>query len=69
MAKTMSRSTRNEYRQVGGIHFCTLVAVVEGSGPEQNGASLVSLFEDGSIQVAGFLRQQDHAFGIAAETG
>lgn len=62
LAVFQGHSHQNEYQQVDGMHFCTLVAVVEGSGPEQNGASLVSLFEDGSIRVAGFLRQQDHSF-------
>lgn len=66
LAVFQGHSHRNEYHQFDGIHFCTLVAVVEGSGPEQNGASLISLFEDGSIRVTGFLRQQDHRFGAVA---
>lgn len=62
LAVFQGHSHKNEYREVDGIHFCTLVAVVEGSGPEQNGASLVSLFGDGSIRVEGFLQQEDHEF-------
>lgn len=69
LAVFQGHSHRNEYQQVDGIHFCTLVAVVEGSGPDRNGASLISLFEDGSIQVTGFLRQQDHEFGPVAKGG
>lgn len=62
LAVLQGHSHKNEYHEVDGIHFCTLVAVVEGSGTEQNGASLVSLYEDGSIRIEGFLRQQDHEF-------
>ncbi len=59
LAVFQGHSHKNDYSQHDGIHFCTLVAVVEGSGPENNGASLVSLFEDGSIRIEGFLLQED----------
>jgi len=66
LAVLQGHSHKNEYHQIDGIHFCTLVAVVDGSGAEQNGASLISLYEDNSIQIEGFLRQQDHE--LAAPT-
>lgn len=62
LAVFQGHSHKNEYSQHAGIHFCTLVAVVEGSGPESNGASFVSLFEDRSIRIEGFLRQEDREF-------
>lgn len=65
LAVLQGHSHQNEYRQVDGLHFCTLVAIVEGSGPKQNGASLISLFEDGSLRIEGFLRQQNHQIAPA----
>ncbi|MEX2581505.1 MAG: metallophosphoesterase [Verrucomicrobiales bacterium] len=65
LAVLQGHSHRNEYRELDSMHFCTLVAVVEGSGPENNGCSLVSLFEDGSIRIDGFLRQKDYDFTLA----
>jgi len=62
LAVLQGHSHRNEYRQIEGIHYATLVAMVEGSGPESSGASLVSLHADGSIRIEGFLRQEDHRF-------
>ena len=51
---------RNDHRQIGGIHYCTLVAMVEGSGLESNGYSLVSFAGDGTIRVDGFRKQADY---------
>lgn len=63
LAVFQGHSHKNDYRRLDGIHFCTLVAVVEGSGTENNGSALVSLFEDGSIRIEGFLRQSSYDFG------
>lgn len=66
LAVLQGHSHRNDYRQIDGIHYATLVAVVEGSGPENGGASLVSLFDDGSIRLEGFLQQDDREFAPPA---
>ena len=47
------------YAQIEGIHYCTLVAMVEGSGAANNGYSLLNLRKDGTIHVEGF-RKQSH---------
>jgi alkaline phosphatase len=44
-------SHKNDYREIAGVHYVTLVAMVEGSGAESNGYATVDLGEDGSIQV------------------
>lgn len=50
---------RNDHREIGDIHYCTLHAVVDGSGPENNAYATLDLFPDGSIRLDGFRRQSD----------
>lgn len=50
-------SHKNDHKEIGGIHFCTLVAMIEGSGAENNGYSVMSLSADGTIQITGFRQQ------------
>ncbi|MEX0793638.1 MAG: metallophosphoesterase [Pirellulaceae bacterium] len=52
-------SHKNELNEIGGIHYCTLVAMVEGSGEENSGYSLLDIHEDGSLRLEGFRRQAD----------
>lgn len=51
---------RNDYRGIGGIHYCTLAAMVEGSGQENNAYSLLSVYADGSLRLEGFRQQSDY---------
>jgi alkaline phosphatase len=51
-------SLKNDYRVIGGIHYFTLVAMIEGSGAENNGYSTVDIQADGTITVAGFRKQK-----------
>ena len=37
--------------------YCTLVAMVEGTGVENNGYSLMDVFEGGTIRLGGFRKQ------------
>ncbi|WP_337177431.1 metallophosphoesterase family protein [Paludisphaera sp.] len=53
-------SHRNDYREVGGIHYATLVGMIEGSGAENNGYAVVSARPDGSLVVTGFRTQASH---------
>jgi hypothetical protein len=53
---------RNDYRQIAGIHYCTLRAVVEGSGPENNAYAVVDVLAGGTIRVDGFRKQADYAW-------
>lgn len=51
-------SHKNDLKEIGGIPYCTLVAMVEGSGAENNGYSLMDIEPDGTIRLAGFRRQK-----------
>ena len=55
-------SHQNDLKEIGGIHYCTLVAMVEGSGAENNGYSLMSLTRDGAISIEGFRKQVDYTW-------
>lgn len=53
-------SHQNDLKQIAGIHYCTLVAMVEGSGAEQNGYSVMEITGDGTISISGFRKQKSH---------
>jgi len=50
-------SHKNDYQQIAGIHYTTLVAMVEGSGAENNGYTMLDVMADGSMRLNGFRRQ------------
>ncbi len=51
---------RGDHRELGGIHYATFRAMIEGSGPENSGYSEVSIRPDGSIVINGFRRQPSY---------
>lgn len=51
-------SHQNDLREIGGIHYCTLVAMVEGSGVDNNGYSVLEIEPNGTIRLRGFRRQK-----------
>ncbi|MCA9006990.1 MAG: metallophosphoesterase [Planctomycetaceae bacterium] len=53
-------SHHNKYSEIKGIHYCTMVAMVEGSGLANNGYSILDVYEDGSLVLNGFRKQQDY---------
>ncbi len=42
------------YSNIAGIHYYTLKALVEGSGPENNSYSIAEVYPDGSITITGY---------------
>lgn len=55
-------SHKNDLTDKNGIHYCTLVAMVEGSGATNNGYSMMELETDGNIRLTGFRQQESHAW-------
>ncbi len=51
-------SHQNDYRELQGIHYVTLVAMVEGNGPENSGYSVLDCQSDGILKLTGFRRQK-----------
>jgi len=64
LAVFQGHSHKNDLKEIGGIHYCTLVAMVEGSGEENNGYSVLSLSGDGNIQVSGFRQQKNYTWNV-----
>ena len=62
LAVFRGHSHKNDHRDIGGIHYCTLVAMVEGSGVTNSGYSMLSLSHDGTIRIDGFRKQADYSW-------
>lgn len=65
LAVFQGHSHKNDYQQIAGIHYTTLVAMVEGSGMENNGYSMLDIMADGSLRLNGFRRQLNRTLNHA----
>jgi 3',5'-cyclic AMP phosphodiesterase CpdA len=61
-AVLQGHSHKNDHQEITGIHYATLVAMVEGAGPESNGYSLLDVLENGTIRLTGFRDQNNYAW-------
>lgn len=53
---------RNDHKEIGGIHYCTLAAMVEGAGETNNAYAVMNLHADGTIRIDGFRQQSDYTW-------
>jgi alkaline phosphatase len=60
LAVFQGHSHRNDLKQIGDIHYCTLVAMVEGDGLESNGYSVLECQRDGTLSLTGFRKQSSY---------
>ncbi len=60
LAVFQGHSHQNDLKEIDGIYYCTLVAMVEGSGKENSGYSLMEIEPDGTIHLTGFRKQRSH---------
>jgi alkaline phosphatase len=60
LAVFQGHSHQNDLKEIGGIHYCTLVAMVEGSGAKNNGYSVMEIEPNGTIQLTGFRNQKPY---------
>ena len=51
-------SHQNDLQEIAGIHYCTLAAMVEGSGDENSAYARLDVLPGGSLSVAGFVKQK-----------
>jgi alkaline phosphatase len=65
IAVFQGHSHKNDYQQIAGIHYTTLVAMIEGSGAENSGYSLLGIMADGSLRLNGFRRQLNRTLNHA----
>lgn len=64
-AVLQGHSHANDLKEHNGIPYCTLHAMVEGSGADNNGYSLLEVLESGSLRLRGFRKQEDRSWGHA----
>lgn len=60
LAVFQGHSHKNDHNEIAGIHYCTMVAMIEGAGAENNGYSTVDVKADGTIVISGFRKQQGY---------
>ncbi len=48
------------YGDISGIHYCTIQAIVEGSGPENNAYAMLDILPGDVIRIKGFRKQKSY---------
>ena len=64
LAVFQGHSHQNDYREIGGIHYCTLVAMVEGEAAESSGYSIGRIDVDGTLHLSGFRKQAGYRWSV-----
>ncbi len=64
LAVLQGHSHKNDHNEIGGIHYCTLVAMVEGSGANNNAFSMMEIAAGGTIRIEGFRKQADYDWKV-----
>lgn len=62
VAVFQGHSHQNDLKTIRGICYCTLAAMVEGSGDANNSYSLLQLSAGGTVQLKGWRRQESRQF-------
>ncbi|MFT4691584.1 MAG: putative phosphodiesterase [Limisphaerales bacterium] len=52
-------SHQNDHKEINGIHYTTIVAMVEGTGAENNGYAILNILGNGGLSLTGFRKQVD----------
>jgi len=60
LAVFQGHSHQNDLQEHGGIPYCTLAAVVEGTGAANNGYARLDITPAGLLEVTGFRRQKSY---------
>ncbi len=65
LAVFQGHSHKNDYQQIASIHYTTLVAMVEGTGLESSGYTMLDIMGDSSLRLKGFRRQMNRTLNHA----
>jgi alkaline phosphatase len=60
LAVFQGHSHKNDHQEIAGIHYTTLLAMVEGPSPETSGYSLLDVLADGTLRLTGFRKQANY---------
>lgn len=58
----------NAYKEVDGVRYVTLAAMVEGTGEENSAYAVMDILPGDAIQIRGFRRQKSYEWRLPAET-
>lgn len=50
----------NDYKEMGGVHYVTLAAMVEGSGEENSAYAVMDVLPGDAIRIKGFRKQKSY---------
>lgn len=59
-AVLQGHSHKNDHQEINAIHYTTLVAMVEGPGPESSGYSTLDVLNDDTLRLTGFRNQANY---------
>ncbi len=62
LAVFQGHSHQNDLKDIRGIHYCTMKAMIEGSGESNNGYSVLDLEANGTLRLTGFRKQKSHSW-------
>jgi alkaline phosphatase len=62
LAVLQGHSHKNSHQEIAGIHYVTLVAMVEGPAPKNNGFAMLEVGADGTLRIDGFRDQANYAW-------
>jgi len=51
----------NDHKEIGGIHYTTLAAMVEGAGKENNAYGILEVFADWTLRLDGFKKMAKYS--------
>ncbi len=60
LAVFQGHSHKNELHLINEIPYCTLAAIIEGSGSENNAYGILELSPTGTIQLKGYRKQENY---------
>jgi hypothetical protein len=60
LAVLQGHEHKGGYQAMGGIHYCTLQAMIEGTGPENNAYAIMDILADDAIRITGFRNQKSY---------
>lgn len=64
IAVIQGHNHKNDYRDLGGIHYVSLQAMVEGNQTTDNAFACAELYADRRIKLTGFANQKSYSFPV-----
>jgi alkaline phosphatase len=60
---------KNYYREIGGIHYCTLAGMIEGIGRENNAYARMDVLPGHMLRITGFRTQRSYEWKPLTDSG